>query len=786
MTDTRYLIPSSGQPRGRRAMDATGMALALVVFLVALWAWSRVDDVEIAVSLILDSVPDWLSGTTSFVYGLCVLYTVLLIIGVGVKWRTATGALRDIVLALVAAGLLGTVLARLITDEWPRMLPELGLAEPLAQFPILRVTIVTAVLLVAAPHFTRPVRRTGWVVILLTAASGVLLGFGLPSSGIGAMALGAAAAESVLLVFGSPRGHPVPASIETSLNNLGVRVSNVRLNLDQSWGVRRLVGDGDNGRVEIKAYGRDAEDSQFFTRAWKYLWYRDAESVLALTRVQNVEHEALVTVMAARTEASATHLLAAGIGEDNVAILAVEAWGKPLESTDTATISDADLAALWKSLAHLHAAAISHGGLSAKTILLSDGGHQIRDFGFGSLGASDSLTARDVVELLFVLSELVGVERAVATARTGLGDEALRSTMPYIQVPAVSSYNKSWSTEKPKTVITNIRAQLEQVLSIKHEDEGDLVELRRVSGRSLISTGLFFLAAYFLITQLAGIDFEAVWEVARTAEWGLIVLAFLVGQLVYFPQATAMLAAVGYPIPLKPAVLLQSATMFLSLAVPSSAGRITATAVFLKKYGIGFTTAVVQGSIDTLAGLLVEVTVLLLAFLFGALSLDLDTSGVNWGLVVLLIALVGLVVVYLVRHVQKLRDWVLPILSQAWSALAGVLKDPKRTITLLASESGSRLVLGISLWLILQSVGVPLSVFEATTTVIAAGLLGGLIPVPGGVGVTEAVLTGFLVMFGVDQTSAFAAAVIYRVATFYIPSGAGYFSTKWLQSNGYV
>jgi len=762
------------------------MLLGLFVFFMALWAWSRVGDVDVAVGLLLDSVPDWLSGTTSFVYGFCLLYTVVLIIGVGIRWRVAAGALRDIVLSLVGAALLGTVLALLITDAWPRVLPELGLADPLAQFPILRVTVVTAVLLVAAPHFTRPLRRFGWAVIFLVAASGVLLGFGLPSSTVGAVALGAAAAELVLLVFGSPRGYPASASIEAAVNNLGANVSDVRLNVDQSWGVRRLVGDGDHGRVDIKAYGRDAADSQFFARAWRYLWYRDSESVLALTRVQSVEHEAFVTVMAARTAASVTQVLAAGTGEDNVAILAVEASGEPLATVDPATISDSDLTAIWSSVAHFHAAAISHGGLDATAVFLGDDGHQIGDFAAGSLGASESRLAVDVVELLFVLSGLVGVERSVATARAGLGDEALRSTMPYVQLPAVSSNSKKGSAEKPKIAIANIRAELGRVLSIEQEDDGELVQLRRVSGRSLISTGVLFLAAYFLITQLAGIDFKAVWDVARNAEWVLIVLAFLVGQMVYLPQATAMLAAVGYPIPLKPAVVLQSATMFLSLAVPSSAGRIAATTAFLKKYGIGFTTALVQGSIDTLAGLLVEVTVLLLAFLFGALSLGLDTSGVRWGLAILLIAVLGLVVVFLVRHVQKLRDWVLPILSQAWSALAGVLKDPKRTITLLVSEVGSRLVLGISLWLILLSLDAPLTVFEATTTVIAAGLLGGLIPVPGGVGVTEAVLTGFLVMFGVDQTSAFAAAVIYRMATFYIPSGAGYFSTRWLQSNGYV
>ena len=763
------------------------MGFGLVLFILSLWAWSREGDVAGAAGEIVDWVPDWLSGTTSLIYGLCLLYTVVLIIGVGVKWRKASGAFRDIVMALAGAALLGTVLARLITDEWPRVLPELGLADPLAQFPILRVTAITAVLLVASPHLTRPMRQFGWVVILLAAASGVVLGFGLPSSAVGAVALGAAAAELVVLVFGSPRGYPDATSIEDAVNDMGVSLSNVRLDVDQSWGVRRLVGESDvYERVEIKAYGRDAADSQMFARAWRYLWYRDAESTLALTRMQSVEHEALVTFMAERAGASVTRVLAAGSGGDDVAILAVEASGERLAAVDPATISDTDLTAIWESVAHLRAAGISHGGLDAAAVLLSDDGHQIGDFAAGSLGASETRIGIDVVELLFVLAGIVGVRRSVATARAGMGDEVLHSTLPYVQVPAVSSYTKGQSGENPKTVIKDIRAELERILSIEDEDGEEPVQLRRVSGRSLISTVFTLLAAYFLITQLAGIDFVAVWDVARDAQWALVGVAFLVGQLVYFPQATAMLAAVGYPIPLKPVVVLQSATMFISLAVPSAAGRIAATAAFLKKYGLSYTKSVVQGSIDTLAGLLVEVTVLGLAFLFGGLSLDLEPREVRWGLVILIIAVLGLVVVFLVRRVKKLHDWVMPILSSAWSALAGVLKNPKRTIALLASEVGSRVVLGMSMWLILRSLDVSLSLFDATTTVIAAGLLGGVIPVPGGVGVTEAVLTGFLVMFGVDQTTAFAAAVIYRFATFYIPSGGGYFSARWLASNGYI
>ena len=299
-------------------------------------------------------------------------------------------------------------------------------------------------------------------------------------------------------------------------------------------------------------------------------------------------------------------------------------------------------------------------------------------------------------------------------------------------------------------------------------------------------TGLTLFAAYFLISQLSGIAWSDVWAIVESATWPLIIGAFIVGQFVYFPEATAMLAAVGYPIPLRPSVILQSAIKFISLAVPSSAGRIGMTAAFLRKYGVSFTASLVQGSIDTISGLIVEVLILLMAFLFGDLNFGFTEGDPEWLPLILILIVVGIIVVAAVRRVERLRNWVMPIVGEAWGALGGVIKDPKRTLALLASNFGSRFVLAIAMWLILQSMGVSLNIFSVLAATVLTGLLGGVIPVPGGIGVSEAVLTASLVIFGVDETTAFAAAVVYRVVTFYIPSGAGWFSMQWLDKNGYI
>ncbi len=80
----------------------------------------------------------------------------------------------------------------------------------------------------------------------------------------------------------------------------------------------------------------------------------------------------------------------------------------------------------------------------------------------------------------------------------------------------------------------------------------------------------------------------------------------------------------------------------------------------------------------------------------------------------------------------------------------------------------------------------PLPFVAALVATLATNLLAGLVPIPGGIGVAEAVLTSFLIVFGLPPEEAFAAAVIFRIATFYIPAAEGFFAMKWLEKNGHL
>jgi uncharacterized membrane protein YbhN (UPF0104 family) len=297
---------------------------------------------------------------------------------------------------------------------------------------------------------------------------------------------------------------------------------------------------------------------------------------------------------------------------------------------------------------------------------------------------------------------------------------------------------------------------------------------------------LSLIAAYALIGMLTDIDFVAVWEVAEDATWAWIIIGFFVGQMAFVPEATGMLFATGYDLPLRPLVILQVSVKWIGLAIPSAAGRVTMNTLFLRKFGVSPTVALAQGALDGLAGFIVEAGVLFVALIASDLSFDLDTKDVNWLMILLIAALLIVGSVVVVLRIERLRELVVPALKDAWGLLWSILKDPKRTFGLLGSNLASRAILAATLWFILHAIGLPLPFVAALVATLATNLLAGLVPIPGGIGVAEAVLTSLLIVFGLSPEAAFAAAVIFRIATFYIPAAEGFVAMKWLESNGHL
>jgi uncharacterized protein (TIRG00374 family) len=96
------------------------------------------------------------------------------------------------------------------------------------------------------------------------------------------------------------------------------------------------------------------------------------------------------------------------------------------------------------------------------------------------------------------------------------------------------------------------------------------------------------------------------------------------------------------------------------------------------------------------------------------------------------------------------------------------------------------LLFAATLVIFVHAYGGNISLLEALFVNVTASLLISFIPVPGGIGVSEGVLIVGLVGVGVDQQTAFAAAISSRLSTFYLPPLWGWFAFQWLTRRKYL
>ncbi len=781
----RFLVSTPGQPRVRRAADVTSIIAGAVLLLWAAVNHQRLGAVNRAVAGLLGFVEGWGDEPLSIIYGFAFLYAVLLLILLLAGGSHRRDALRDVVLTSLIAAIIGVVLVRVFNGAWPYVVPELGLERPERQTPVFRIAVTTAVLLAASPHLAVPLRRVGWTIVVLSTLAGAGLGYGLPSDAVGAVGVGLIATGTTFLLVGAPTGLPDLATVARGLDRLGVTVTDLTVPASRSWGVRPVLGRADDGRpVLVKVYGRDATDQQLLARLWRTLWYREQRRSITVSRLQSVEREALLTIWAERVGVPVPQVLTAGAPDNEVALLVVTSGGRRLATVDDAQLDDDLLERLWRHVADLHAGGMAHGELTTARVRVDGPTLWLADWSAATLSATRGEQARDIVSLLMSTAVRTGPERAVAAALRGLGADRLRAALPYLQLPAVVPAARAQSSE-PKALITALRDTVATALDSPLPEP---LELRRIAPRTLVLAALGILAALSLVPALGGIDFGAVATQLSGAAWTLILLAWVVAQASFVTEATSMAYATPAPVPFRPLIVLQIAAKLIGVATPGVTGQIAANAAFLSRFGVSPAASLTQGTMDAVAGVIVEVAVLALAFTFSDIDLGVDLAGPDLALgrlALALVVVVGVGVLVVARR-PRLRARVLDILATMWEAVRAVVAEPTRALGLLGGNLATRVVRALVLWLLLLSLDEGLGIGAVLVVVIATGLLQAVVPVPGGIGVAEAVMTGFLVVLGVEEAAAFAATVAYRIIVFYVPILQGALGLRWLTRHGFL
>jgi len=664
-------------------------------------------------------------------------------------------------------------------------------------FPVLQIALFMAVATAALPYLARAVQRLIEIFIALVALASAVGGHGLPLNVLGSLAIGWGVTAAVRLVFGSPLGLPSAEDVRLLLEELGIRSSDVHPARRQVWGVAKFeateTGRADlSGRIGIEVYGRDASDARLLTKAGRFLLYRDSGPSLTLTRLQQVEHEAYLTLRAGQAGVGVTEVIEAGTaGPSRDALLVCRLPpGTALSEVDAAGLSDVTLDEVYRQLLALRRARIAHGAISGDALLVAPAAQTIvvTDFRNVSASASPDQLDRDLAGAIAATAVVAGAERAAASAARCLEPQVLEGALRHLHKPALDPA-LGRSLRGKRGLLEDVRQRAAQAKSI---DLPKLVEPRRVSWPTLIMIIGSLIGGWALIGVL--IDVSKSFDTVIGADWLWVVIALVLAQLAYVASAVEGIGSVAGPLPFGRAVAVEIANSFSALAGGTAA--VFATRVrFYQQQGYDTTTALSSGAIMA-ASSWIAIAVLFgvsLPFAWGSIHIDLTPeSGGNSKLVWIILAVVVLVAVVtgLLLAVPRLRRLaaakVLPKVHDIWGNLKQVASSPRKLGLLVGGSFAQELLVAMALSVSLRAFDDHLRLPTLIVVITLAGIIGGISPSPGGMGVVEAGMILGLTAAGVSEADATAAVFIQRLFTSYLPPIWGWITLLWLRKREYL
>jgi uncharacterized protein (TIRG00374 family) len=781
------LGPRGGGTTRRRASDAFRLGVAVVVVAVSIPVMRANSAAELSIVRAVHPPPaaiSWLV-TSVFWLGSAGISVLLVIAGLlvprlaAVRW-TALAAAATWGLCIVLGTVLGPAAGRPPASE---------LAGLNTGYPVTQLAVTIAVAATALPYLSRPMHRMVSFLVTLAALAAVCGGQALPVNAISSMALGWGVAAGLHLAVGSPLGLPSAAEIGAWVSDLNVAVADIVRAPRQVWGVEHFTGRDPAGEaIELSVYGRDASDARMLAKLWRFCLYRDSGPTLILSRLQQVEHEAYLTLMAGRAGVLVPDVLAAGrFGPSRDAALVTSLPDGPaLSQADGADLTDGTLDEILLAVLRLRDAGVAHGALGGDTIIVSDRGICVRDFRCASASAPASRLDSDLAAALAAMAVRAGTERTAAAATRVLDADTARGTLVHLQRPALDPGTVT-ALKEHKDLLPRLR---EAVAAGAGIEVPELAEAKRVSWASLLFAVGSLIGIWAIIGVLSGAGDSL--AAIKGASWGWVALAFIFAQLPVVAEGWALLGAAVGQIPFGRCVALETSNTFTAL-VGGDVAVFALRVRFFQRQGYDATAAVSAGAIATTASWTVKTLLFLIAIPFAAGSFHApsDTGGNQAAVWIILAVIIAAgIAAALIALVPRLRRLVSrrirPQLRNIWANVKTIAAEPRKIVYVLAGSTVAQLLVILSLGASLHAVGEHASIATLITVNTLAAIIGGAVPVPGGLGVVEAGLIAGLTSAGIPQDQAVAAVLIERFFTAYLPPVWGWLTLAWMRRREYV
>lgn len=646
---------------------------------------------------------------------------------------------------------------------------------------------LSALFIVTAPFVSRRWRRAGMIVVAFVTFGRLLVASELPVELFVALPVGAVCGATVLLVFGRPDRRPTLEAIGEALRSAGIAVTEVhQANVDARGSTPYVATSSDGSRLFVKVLGADERAADLLFRTYRFFRLKDVGDTrpfLSLRRT--VEHEALVALMARDAGVRTPRLrTVVDVGADSMLLAYEMIAGESLDRVTDGAISNELLGAMWSQVEMLREHRIAHRDLRLANIFVGDDGVPwIIDFGFSEVAEPDEVLDADVVQLLVSVAVEIGADRAVTSAVAALGPEVVGESLPRLQLAALSGATKS-AMKRHKGLLKELQ---QTVVDRTDVDHVELVEIQRVTKRTLFTIVTLAAVTYFLLPQFA--DLPGIINRVGAANWAWTPLILIGSATTYIGAAISLSGSVPKRVQPGPMILASVGSSFASKLAPAGIGGAAVNVRFLQKQGVDEPVAVSAIGLNTIGGLLGHVSLIGVFIVWAGRDAFASFSLPNprWFIVALGVAAAALAVTLIIpagRHIFTRRLY--PVLRRMTDGASEVLHRPGKVTMLLG---GSVLVTFAYLTTLYFSVaafggGLPFATVGAVYLVGAA--VAQAAPTPGGLGAVEAALIAGLVAAGLDNTVAVPAVFMYRLFTFWAPILPGWLSFQWLERHDYL
>ena len=770
------LFPSDRvAPRRRRPSDMARLIVTASAFVLLGWVASNDPPLDARILELFSDLPGWIRTMSWVAFSGSGIVALLLVVLSLFDGGLGRGLLRDLFWSIVVSVALGLGSTLTVTGAWPEMLPEYVASDGLRPYPTLRTTLVIVVSLVLGRYVNAHVQRLlRWTVVASLVAP-LVLGLTTLTSVVGALVLGLFSVALVRLVYGSPEGLPSIDRLRGTLEGLGVTVSDLAYRDQQPGTVGLATAIASDGRpLDIKIYGIDAESQQTAERVWRSLWYRSAGPAPRSGRTEQAQHEALAVLTARAAGVHVPAIVGVGQGsEGDVLLVSVGPEGEPFDHPD-----DVVLRAAWRELRSLHTKArITHGGFNQEAVRVLAETVELVGLSKASMFPTDQQIARDIVSMFATQAIVAGPTRTVAAAVDVVERDVLEMTLPFVQEASMEPELRK-QLKVADIEAETLRSGLAEQLGA---EAPELAAVKRVKISQVVIAFAAIIAANALLSQVADVGFDTLLDELQNASMAWLLVAFLVQIASYSTEYISLKAVITQPLPFSPTALLQSAKSFVGLVVPSVVGAVGMNIRFLQNFGVPLAVATTQGPVIGFIGFLAEVVLLVLCA--WAIGREVETDAAGLIAIAISVVVVGLAVVL---AMPKLRNKVVPVAREVLTSVKEIVMSPRTLVRIFAGETLNKLFGALALAGTMAAFGASIPFAALVFVSVGTGLLAGLAPVPGGIGVAEATMSGLLAAVGIPPEQAVSIAIVHRVVTAYLPPVLGFFSFNWLTRQKYI